>query len=342
MPHRHRENAYLPTVAPPGAEISESESEFRSMAIIAEADCLLHLDVNDVYVNSAEFRLRSLCLPARPAARAHLLHPRRRALRRGGRPADRYAWRSGMIDPVWALLTAAYERIGCPVPTCLERDFNIPDLAALSAEVGHISPHLQAQAAGRQKAGGVMPAAFQAFQREFGRYLRDPHHVARPPGLPARQGGHLPRPGLQQPVRLRRYLLPGVPQPARRAPLAPPVPCLPAQLAAAVTVVARRPMNSCATSAQPDIAEPLPRWLAELSALRVGRTGGERQRCAHSSLRPGRRSAGTPGRPQSGPDEPGLRLAGAAHGPRLPAPPAAADASGGLSRCRRPPCALAK
>ena len=32
-----------------------------------------------------------------------------------------------------------------------------------------------------------MPAAFQTFQREFGRYLRDPHHVARPPGLPARR-----------------------------------------------------------------------------------------------------------------------------------------------------------
>ena len=53
-------------------------------------------------------------------------------------------------DPVWALLTAAYERIGRPVPTCLERDFNIPDLAALSAEVGHIA-RLQSQAAGRQR-----------------------------------------------------------------------------------------------------------------------------------------------------------------------------------------------
>ena len=45
---------------------------------------------------------------------------------------------------------AAYERIGRPVPTCLERDFNIPDLAALSAEVGHIA-RLQSQAAGRQR-----------------------------------------------------------------------------------------------------------------------------------------------------------------------------------------------
>ena len=57
---------------------------------------------------------------------------------------------AAVIDPVWALLTAAYERIGRPVPTCLERDFNIPDLAALSAEVGHIA-RLQSQAAGRQR-----------------------------------------------------------------------------------------------------------------------------------------------------------------------------------------------
>lgn len=39
------------------------------------------------------------------------------------------------------------------------------------------------------KASGVMPAAFQQFQHEFGRYLRDPHHVPLPAGLPARQAG---------------------------------------------------------------------------------------------------------------------------------------------------------
>jgi uncharacterized protein (UPF0276 family) len=43
------------------------------------------------------------------------------------------------------LLLAAYERIGGDVPTCLERDFNLPSLADLTDEVMHIA-RLQAQA----------------------------------------------------------------------------------------------------------------------------------------------------------------------------------------------------
>ena len=46
-----------------------------------------------------------------------------------------------VIDPVWSLLETAYQQIG-NVPTCLERDFNMPDLNALSAEVRQIA-HLQ-------------------------------------------------------------------------------------------------------------------------------------------------------------------------------------------------------
>jgi hypothetical protein len=45
---------------------------------------------------------------------------------------------AGVIDPVWALLDAAYARVG-PLPTCLERDFNIPPLAELAGEVGRIA-----------------------------------------------------------------------------------------------------------------------------------------------------------------------------------------------------------
>jgi hypothetical protein len=44
---------------------------------------------------------------------------------------------AAVIDPVWSLLAEAYARTG-PVPTCLERDFNIPDLPALTAEVAII------------------------------------------------------------------------------------------------------------------------------------------------------------------------------------------------------------
>ena len=42
-----------------------------------------------------------------------------------------------VIDPVWALLAQAYQRLG-PVPTLLERDFNLPPLAELLLEVEQV------------------------------------------------------------------------------------------------------------------------------------------------------------------------------------------------------------
>ena len=44
---------------------------------------------------------------------------------------------SDVIDPVWDLLDAAYERCG-PLPTLLERDFNFPPMAELVLEVERI------------------------------------------------------------------------------------------------------------------------------------------------------------------------------------------------------------
>ena len=133
-------------LSPPGAEMSEAA--FIS-AVVAEADCLLHLDVNNIYVNSANFGFDPFAfLHALPLDRTCYIHVAGHYVEADGLLVDTHG--TAVIDPVWALLTAAYERIGRPVPTCLERDFNIPDLAALSAEVGHIA-RLQSQAAGRQR-----------------------------------------------------------------------------------------------------------------------------------------------------------------------------------------------
>ena len=133
-------------LSPPGAEMSEAA--FIS-AVVAESDCLLHLDVNNIYVNSANFGFDPFAfLHALPLERTCYIHVAGHYVEADGLLIDTHG--AAVIDPVWALLTAAYERIGCPVPTCLERDFNIPDLAALSAEVGHIA-RLQAEAAGRQR-----------------------------------------------------------------------------------------------------------------------------------------------------------------------------------------------
>ena len=49
----------------------------------------------------------------------------------------------------WQLLREAYAHIEHPVPTCLERDFNIPDLPTLTQEVAQIT-RLQQAAFGEQ------------------------------------------------------------------------------------------------------------------------------------------------------------------------------------------------
>lgn len=121
-------------VAPPDAEMSESE--FIS-AIVRESDCLLHLDVNNIYVNSRNFGFDPLAfLDALPLERTCYVHVAGHYVEADGLLIDTHG--ADVIDPVWSLLATAYQRIG-DVPTCLERDFNIPDLGRLSAEVETIA-----------------------------------------------------------------------------------------------------------------------------------------------------------------------------------------------------------
>lgn len=117
-------------VAPPGAEMSETEF---INAVIEEADCLLHLDVNNIYVNSRNFGFDALAfMNALPLERTCYIHVAGHYTEPDGLLIDTHG--AEVVDPVWSLLEAAYARTG-PVPTCLERDFNIPDLAALAREV---------------------------------------------------------------------------------------------------------------------------------------------------------------------------------------------------------------
>jgi len=133
-------------VAPPGAEMSEAE--FIS-TIIREADCLLHLDVNNIYVNSQNFGFDPLAfMRALPLERTCYIHVAGHFVEPDGLLIDTHG--AEVIDPVWSLLEAAYQHTG-NVPTCLERDFNIPDLGALTAEVRQIA-QLQASLGQRAKA----------------------------------------------------------------------------------------------------------------------------------------------------------------------------------------------
>lgn len=133
-------------IDPPGAEMSEAKFV---AAVVKEADCLLHLDVNNIYVNSQNFGFDALdYLNTLPLERTCYVHVAGHYVEPDGLLIDTHG--AEVIDPVWHLLQVAYERIGGDVPTCLERDFNLPSLNELTAEVMQIA-RLQAQAPRLQK-----------------------------------------------------------------------------------------------------------------------------------------------------------------------------------------------
>lgn len=102
-------------------------------AVLEEADCLFHIDINNIYVNSinhcydAEAFLKEL--PGDRIAYAHIAghYVEAEDLRVDTHGAD-------VIDPVWKLLDVAYDHFGV-FPTLLERDFNIPSMEDLLKEV---------------------------------------------------------------------------------------------------------------------------------------------------------------------------------------------------------------
>jgi uncharacterized protein (UPF0276 family) len=127
------ENASFYVMAPI-AEMSEAEFV---RAVVAEADCLLHLDVNNVYVNSVNHRFDPLdYLRQMPSERIVYMHMAGHYNETKNLIIDTHA--ADVIDPVWDLLDQAYTLHGVH-PTLLERDFNIPPLNELVREVEHIA-----------------------------------------------------------------------------------------------------------------------------------------------------------------------------------------------------------
>ena len=128
---------------PPGAEMDEA-SFIR--AVVEEADCLLHLDVNNILVNARNFGFDPFdFLHALPLARTCYIHVAGHHVEDDGLLIDTHG--APVIDPVWDLLADAYRHTG-PVPTCLERDFGFPPLTELGEEVARIA-RLQAAGAVR-------------------------------------------------------------------------------------------------------------------------------------------------------------------------------------------------
>jgi len=112
-----------------------SEVEFIN-AVIAEADCDLLLDVNNVYVNSINHRYDPLqFLEGLPGERIAYMHIAGHYHEAEDLRVDTHG--SPVIPSVWRLLETAYQLYGVR-PTLLERDFNIPPLTELLDEVKEI------------------------------------------------------------------------------------------------------------------------------------------------------------------------------------------------------------
>ena len=121
--------------APRVAGQEMTELEFIN-AVVEEADCLLLLDVNNIYVNSINFGYdASGFLRGLPGDRAAYFHVAGHYREAEDLRIDTHA--AAVIDPVWGLLREAYEIYG-PRPTLLERDFNFPPIDRLMDEVGTI------------------------------------------------------------------------------------------------------------------------------------------------------------------------------------------------------------
>ncbi len=106
-------------------------------AVLAEADCWLHLDVNNVYVNSVNHGYDPYAfLQQLPPERMVYVHTAGHYQQAPDLLIDTHG--ESIIDPVWDLLAFTYQHVGV-LPTLLERDYNIPPLSALLPEVQRIA-----------------------------------------------------------------------------------------------------------------------------------------------------------------------------------------------------------
>ncbi|WP_462180235.1 HvfB family MNIO-type RiPP peptide maturase [Pseudoalteromonas gelatinilytica] len=114
----------------PGQQMTELEF---TNAVLEEADCQLLLDVNNIYVNSINHGYDAeQFLAALPTKRIAYGHVAGHYTEAEDLLVDTHG--APVIDPVWRLLEKAYDVHGV-FPTLLERDFNIPPMSELLAEL---------------------------------------------------------------------------------------------------------------------------------------------------------------------------------------------------------------
>lgn len=122
------------TYAAPAGELSELE--FLN-GVVEEADCGLHLDINNIFVNSRNHGFDALAyLDGIPADRLMYAHIAGHYREEDDLRIDTHG--EDILPEVWDLLDGAYAQYGV-FPTLLERDFNIPPLTELLGEVDEIA-----------------------------------------------------------------------------------------------------------------------------------------------------------------------------------------------------------
>lgn len=136
-------------IQPPEGEMTEEEFVTE---IVKRSGCFLHLDVNNIYVNSQNFKFDPYrYLDALPLHEVGYIHVAGHYTEPDGLIVDTHG--ADVIDPVWQLLKYSYAAIpDAQTPTCLERDFNYPGIAALMAEIAVIK-QLQNEAVALRKGG---------------------------------------------------------------------------------------------------------------------------------------------------------------------------------------------
>jgi uncharacterized protein (UPF0276 family) len=113
-------------------------------AVLAEADCLMLLDVNNIVVNATNHGYDpEAFLAALPGERIAYIHVAGHYDEAEDLKVDTHGAAVGA--PVWTLLESAYRRFG-PKPTLLERDFNFPPFEELLDELGQVRRRLGAHA----------------------------------------------------------------------------------------------------------------------------------------------------------------------------------------------------
>jgi len=119
--------------AQPGKQMEEIEF---LKAVLAEADCRLLLDVNNVFVNSTNHGFDAKrYLEQVPTERISYIHIAGHYDEAEDLLVDTHG--TTVKDDVWDLLRFTYDNHGV-IPTLLERDFNIPSVEELMSEVNQI------------------------------------------------------------------------------------------------------------------------------------------------------------------------------------------------------------